>query len=166
MILPPRPAIIVVITRYSCLLSLLSLSLLVSMAGVLGVVVSNGDLSLQGNSLLDLGTPNAFSTAIKPPLLSSSSSSPRVPSTGPVAGSDGGSFLSETSLPINGRYCIFLYYNKFWKLAFFTKIFTRALTQFKNRFTFKTVTGYLWMPQDIFGFLLNFLSDAVWLFMD
>ena len=83
------------------------------MAGVLGVVVNNGEVSLQGNSLLDLGTPNAFSTAIKPPLLSSSSSSPRVPSTGPVAGSDGGSFLSETSLPINGRYCIFLYYNKF-----------------------------------------------------
>lgn len=98
---------------YSIFLSSLSLSLLVSMAGVLGVVVSNGEVSLQGNSLLDLGTPNAFSTAIKPPLLSSSSSSPRVPSTGPVAGSDGGSFLSETSLPINGRYCIFLYCNKF-----------------------------------------------------
>lgn len=131
------------------------------MAGVPGVVVSNGEVSLQGNSLLDLGTPNAFSTAIKPPLLSSSSSSPRVPSTGPVAGSDGGSFLSETSLPINGRYCIFYIIINFENWHFFTKIFTRALTQFKNCFTFKTVAGYLWMPQDIFGFLLNFLFNEV-----
>ena len=68
--------------------------------------VSKGEITLQGHSLLDIGTPKAFSTAIKEPPFSSLSPSSHKSAGTPPTGSDGGSFLSEATLPISTRYCI------------------------------------------------------------
>ena len=70
---------------------------------------TKGEITLQGHSLLDIGTPQAFSTAIKeaPSLSPSSHYGGQSAGTQPT-GSNGGSFLSEGSLPPNTR---FLHYN-------------------------------------------------------